>query len=98
MQATTTKHHGNLSILDRIVAAKRERIEEDKAATSLGAMVGAAEEVMRIRVQAAASFPAAEGTAKLSIQKRTPSFDESIGSKKSVSVIAEMNGLRLRRA
>ena len=23
MQATTTKHHGNLSILDRIVVAKR---------------------------------------------------------------------------
>ena len=87
----TTNDQGENSILDRIVAAKRKRIEEDKAATSLGAMVGAAEEeAKRIRIQAAASFLAAEGTAKLSIRKGTPSFHESIGSKKPVSVIAEM--------
>ena len=36
-----------MSILDRIVAAKWKRIKADKLATSLGAMVGAAEEATR---------------------------------------------------
>ena len=47
MQATTTKHHGNLSILDRIVAAKRTRIAADKLIGSEATMIGAAEEANR---------------------------------------------------
>ncbi len=38
-----TLDNGKMSILDRIVAAKRNRIEDDKATTSLSAMIGAAE-------------------------------------------------------
>ncbi len=37
-----TNNHHNLSILDRIVAAKRKRIDDDKIATSPGAMFSAA--------------------------------------------------------
>ncbi len=42
-----TLDNGNISILDRIVAAKRKRIEHDKATTPLSAMIGAAEKAMR---------------------------------------------------
>ena len=42
-----TLDNGNISILDRIVAAKRKRIEDDKVAASLGAMVSAAEMTSR---------------------------------------------------
>ena len=40
-----TTDNGNISILDRIVAAKRKRIAEDRNATPLGPMIRAAEEV-----------------------------------------------------
>ena len=39
-----TTDNGNISILDRIVAAKRKRIAEDRNATSLATMIRAAEE------------------------------------------------------
>ena len=39
-----TTDNGNISILDRIVAAKRKRIAEDRNATPLGMMIRAAEE------------------------------------------------------
>ena len=48
MQATTTKKHGDLSILDRIVAAKRTRIAADKLIVSEATMIAAAEEANRV--------------------------------------------------
>lgn len=42
-----TLHNGNISILDRIVAAKRKRIEDDKTSAPLSAMIGVAEEAIR---------------------------------------------------
>ena len=42
-----TLDNGKYSILDRIVAAKRKRIEHDKANTPISAMIGAAEQTMR---------------------------------------------------
>ncbi len=65
-----TIENGNTSILDRIVSAKRKRIEADKAVVSLDAMVSAAEMASRHE-------PALR-------------FVEVIGSRDSVSVIAEM--------
>ena len=43
----SSNNHNNPSILDRIVAAKRKRIAQDKTATPLGTMVSAAEEANR---------------------------------------------------
>lgn len=42
-----THDNGKHSILDRIVAAKRKRIEHDKATAPLSAMIGAAEKAIR---------------------------------------------------
>ena len=66
----TTSDNGSLSILDRIVAAKRKCIAHDTNATPLGAMIRAAEKTN----QENASLP----------------FDDALGSRSSVSVIAEM--------